>query len=225
MKSSTAPGCPPATPHDAGRAGCRRWPISAGGRGSAGTRGGRRRLDTTPRGAITGFGPGPASPNDRLLADTCFAVRATPDPHLPSVGQPVSDRDVADMGGSGREAEARWHRAYGACVVCPPQSDRHRAWPKPLRRWLAGLREVVATVTDRLRETFRLEHERPHARDGRLARLAAKVGLPNVCRWFNRQRGRPDLAFADLIDWEEVAHFTPSVEVAALRRRSWLKTG
>jgi len=31
--------------------------------------------------------------------------------------------------------------------------------------------------------------------------LAAKVALHNFCIWLNRQLGRPDLAFADLIDW------------------------
>jgi hypothetical protein len=43
-------------------------------------------VDATPRGAITGFGAGPASTNDRVLAEIFFAVRATPDPHLPGVG-------------------------------------------------------------------------------------------------------------------------------------------
>jgi hypothetical protein len=158
-------------------------------------------LDTTPRGAITGFGAGPASTNDRVLAETFFAVRATPDPQLPSVGAPVSDHYIAAMGFSGDARQARGRRDSAACVVCPPQSVSHRAWPKPLRQWLAGLREVIETVTDRLLATFRLDHERPHDVSGLLARLAAKVGLHNRCIWLNRQGGRPDLAVADLIDW------------------------
>ena len=31
--------------------------------------------------------------------------------------------------------------------------------------------------------------------------VAAKAGLHNACGWLNRKLGRPDLAFADLIDW------------------------
>lgn len=34
------------------------------------------------------------------------------------------------------------------------------------------------------------------------ARLAASVALHNVCIWLNVQRGRPKLAFADLLDWQ-----------------------
>ena len=158
-------------------------------------------LAVTPRGAITGWGAGPASTNDRVLAETFFAARAAPVPRLPSVGQAVSDRYVADMGFCGRTCEARWAADYGAVVVCPPQSDSKRRWPKPLRTWLAGIRQVVETVTERLLEAFRLDHERPHDLSGFHARVAAKVGLHNVCLWLNRKLGRPDLAFADLIDW------------------------
>jgi hypothetical protein len=113
------------------------------------------------------------------------------------------------MGFSGKQREARWRRDYAACIICPPQSDSHRAWPRSPRTWLAGLRQVIETVNDRLRETFRLDHERPHDVSGLLARLAAKVGLHNVCLWLNRRLGRPDLAFADLIDWQQV-HPSPT---------------
>ena len=47
----------------------------------------------------------------------------------------------------------------------------------------------------------RLDRERPHALDGLLARLAAKVALHTFCLWLNRHLGRPLLAFADLIAW------------------------
>jgi hypothetical protein len=158
-------------------------------------------LAVTPRGAITGWGGGPASTNDRVLAETFFAVRAAPDPRLPGVGAAVGDRYVADMGFGGVKCEARWAKEYGAVVVCAPQTGSNRAWPKPLRTWLAGIRQVVETVTERLLEACRLDHERPHDLGGFQARLAAKVGLHNACVWLNRTRGRPDLAFADLIDW------------------------
>ncbi len=158
-------------------------------------------LSVTPRGAITGWGCGPASANDRALAETFFALRAAPDPRLPSAGAPVSDRYVADMGFSGVDCQARWARDFGAVVVSAPQTGSKRAWPKPLRTWLAGIRQVVETATERLLEPFRLDHERPHAPDGLLARLAAKVALHNACVRLNRTLGRPDLAVATLIDW------------------------
>ncbi len=159
-------------------------------------------LAVTPGGAVTGWGIGPAATNDRVLAETFFAARAVPHPRLAGVGTPTSDRYAADMGFTGRACEARWATAYRARVVCPPQSDSHRAWPKPLRRWLAGIRQIIETVNDRLLTAYRLGRERPHALDGLQARLAAKIGLHNFCAWLNRQVGRPDLAVADLMDWE-----------------------
>ena len=161
----------------------------------------------TPCGAITGFGAGPASANDRLLAETFFALRAAPDPRLPSAGTPPARHGgyayLADSGFAGHEWEPRWQAAYGARVVCAPQrgSRRHRAWPKPLRRWLASLRQIVETVHDRLLHAFRLDRERPHALSGFLARLGAKVALHNFCLTLNQRLGRPPLAVADLIDW------------------------
>lgn len=158
-------------------------------------------LAVTPTGAITGWGIGPASTNDRVLAETFFAARATPQPGLASVGRPLSDRYVADMGFTGLDCEARWATAYDAAVVCPPQSDSHRAWPKPLRTWLAGIRQVIETVNDRILFAFGLDRERPHDMSGLQARLAATVGLHNVCCWLNRKLGRGLLQVADLLDW------------------------
>jgi hypothetical protein len=158
-------------------------------------------LSTTPRGAITGWGIGPASTNDRVLAETFFAVRAAPDPRLRGVGQPVSDCYVADMGFSGKACQARWRQEAGAVVISAPQTGSKHPWPKPLKTWLAGIRQVIETVTDRLLDPFRLDAERPHDLSGLQARLAAKIALHNVCLWLNRTLGRPDLAIADLIDW------------------------
>jgi hypothetical protein len=158
-------------------------------------------LSLSRGGAITGWASAPASTNDRTVAEAFFAGRASPDPPLPSVGQPVSDCYVADMGFSGQRRQAAWARDYGAVVICPPQTGSKRAWPKPLKRWLAGLRQVIETVNDRLLTNFRLEHERPHTLDGWQARLAAKIGLHNLCLWLNRQFGQPELAIAELIDW------------------------
>jgi len=158
-------------------------------------------LAVTPTGAITGWGIGPASTNDRVLAETFFAARACPEPGLASVGSATSDCYVADMGFTGRACEVRWATTYAAVVVCPPQSDSKRAWPKPLRTWLAGIRQVIETVNDRLLFAFGLDRKRSHALSGLQARLAATVCLHNVCCWLNRKRGRGLLQVADLMDW------------------------
>src|SRR5215203_4074488 len=41
---------------------------------------------TDPTGVITGFCFGPASSADQPLAETCFSIRAQPNPRLPSAG-------------------------------------------------------------------------------------------------------------------------------------------
>ena len=158
-------------------------------------------LGVTPCGAVTGWGIAPASTNDRTMADTFLAARARPEARLPGVGRPFGECYVADMGFSGVACQARWAHQDGALVVAPPQPHGKHAWPKPLKRWLSGLRQIVETVNDRLLADFRLDTERPHELDGLYARLAAKIALHNACLWLNRKFSRPPLAFADLIDW------------------------
>lgn len=106
-----------------------------------------------------------------------------------------------DKGFEGYQNHKRWREAYGAYVICPPKSNSRNPWPKSLRRWAASIRQMVETVFDKLLYTFRLSRERPHHIQGIRTRLAAKVALHNFCIWFNRQLGRPDLAFADLLGW------------------------
>ena len=154
-----------------------------------------------PTGAITGFGLGPASANDRHLAETLFALRQHPDPALPRVGQDAAGAYLADTGFGGYQIVAHWQTTYGALVLCPPQRGSHRVWSRRERRQISGRRQIVETVVAKLLDTFRLRTERPHTLSGLLARLAAKVALHNVCLRLNQQLDRPLLAFADLIDW------------------------
>jgi len=156
---------------------------------------------TTPAGAVTGWGVGPASSNDRALADTLLAQRAETLPALASVGCAAKGVYVADSGFAGVACETRWVADHHAQVVAPPQAGSGRAWPAAERRGLAGRRQVVETVIGRLQEPFRLDRERPHDLGGFLARLAAKMALHNVCLWLNRQRGQPVLSLADLLGW------------------------
>jgi hypothetical protein len=107
---------------------------------------------------------------------------------------------VVDKGFEGEERHRRWLERYGARVVCPPKrNSREKPWSKQLRRWVAGLRQIVETVYEKLHNAFGLARERPHELAGLRARLAAKVALHNFCIWLNERLGRPRLAFADLL--------------------------
>lgn len=155
----------------------------------------------TPEGVITGYGFGSAEAKDQPLAETFFAARHTGDPRLPTVGVPAGEPYLADSGFIGADRHAHWRAAFGSTVICPPYRSAVRNWPKPLRRWLSGLRQIIESVNAKLLHTFRLEHERPHTLDGFHVRLAAKAALHNYCCWLNRHLGRHTLAFADLLGW------------------------
>jgi len=158
-------------------------------------------LAVNPVGVITGFGFGPASTKDQLLADTFFALRCFPQPQWPGAGAPAPGPYVVDKGFEGAADHRAWYQHYGARVICPPKRNSTQPWSKRLRRWLAGIRQMVETVYDKLYHTFRLDRERPHDLGGFQARLAAKIALHNFCLWFNEQLGRPRLSFIDLVDW------------------------
>ena len=106
---------------------------------------------------------------------------------------------MADKGFERREWHKRWQDCCGARLISPPKSNSKTPWPKGLRRWLAGIRQIVETVFDKLYHAFELDRERPHQLDGFQTRLAAKAALHNFCIWLNRQLGRPSLAFVDLL--------------------------
>jgi hypothetical protein len=156
-------------------------------------------LSVSPIGAITGFGFGAASAQEQSLAETFLAVRHTPHPRLTSVGAPALGVYVTARGFEGRKRHPPWQDAYGAVVLCAPQRNRRPPWPRPWRRWLAGLGQLVETVNSSLQQGFRLDRERPHTLAGFPVRLAAKMALHNFCLWLNQQLGRPLLALMDLV--------------------------
>jgi hypothetical protein len=158
---------------------------------------------TDPTGVVTGFGFCAASAADQQVAETFFATRHQPNPRLPSVGSAFySGSYVADKGFEGEENHRRWLQCYGVRIIHPPKrNSAKRSWPKQLRRWVAGIRQIIESVYDKLFNTFGLWRERPHELSGLRARLAARVALHNFCIWLNDQLGRPRLAFADLLGW------------------------
>lgn len=154
------------------------------------------------RGVITGYGIGPGSAKDQPMAESLLCLRHRPHRRAACVGAAAASQTyVLDKGFRGPHLHQRWREAYGARILCTPQAGHGPAWPRPWRTWLAGLRQIVETVHDKLLEYFRLERERPHTMAGFFARMAAKAALHNFCIAINRRYGRPDLAFADLLGW------------------------
>jgi hypothetical protein len=156
----------------------------------------------SPTGAVTGFGLGPASVNDRALAETLLAQRAARAPTLPSAGRPLTGVYLADQGFGGQAVEARFRTAYRAELVCPPQPDRRtRVWAGPARRWLIRHRQIIETVHGHLLHAYRLDANRPHSVAGALVNLAAIAALHNVTIARNRVHGAPDLATTEVMGW------------------------
>jgi hypothetical protein len=157
---------------------------------------------TDPTGVITGFCFASASTADQPLAETFFNLRANPNPRLKSVGLAFLGAYVADKGFEGEENHRRWSESYGAHIIHPPKrNSKKRSWSKHLRRWIAGIRQIVESVYEKLFNTFGLWRERPHEIEGLRSRLAGRVALHNFCIWLNDQLGRPRLAFAALLGW------------------------
>lgn len=153
-------------------------------------------------GVLTGLGAGPATTQDRSLAETFFALRGHRPAVLPSVGQSLGQPYLADMGFGGHACEQRWRTTYGVTVICPPQPDRRtRQWSTDLRHWLVRHRQIIEAVHARLMSAFRLDANRPHTLSGLLAMLAATFAAHNIAIWLNRRYHRPDLTVVGVLDW------------------------
>jgi hypothetical protein len=127
---------------------------------------------TDPTGVVTDFDFCAASVADQQAAESFFAVRHRPNPRLPSVGSAFSSGSyVADKGFEGEENHRRWLDSYGVRIVHPPKrNSTKRIWPKPLRRWLASIRQIIESVYDKLFNAFGLWRERPHEIQGLCSR-------------------------------------------------------
>jgi hypothetical protein len=158
-------------------------------------------LAVTPWGMSTGFGCGPASTPEPPLAETSFALRRHRPPGLARGGLPACGPDGVAKGCEGYARHPGGWRAYGAQVIGPPQRTRRVPWSKRLRRWRAGVRQIVETGEEKLWHPCRRNRARPPDLSGLQARLAAKLALPHLCLWLHEQLGRPRLAFADLVAW------------------------
>src|SRR5918995_2174455 len=149
-----------------------------------------------PRGVVTVFGFCPASTADQQVAETFFAVRARPNPRIGSAGSAALGPYVVDKGFEGAENHRRWLDNYGARLICPPKGNAREVWPKRLRRWVGGIRQIVESVYDKLFNAFGLWRERPHELSGVRARFAARVAFHNFSILLHKQLRRPPVALA-----------------------------
>jgi hypothetical protein len=118
---------------------------------------------------------------DQQVAETFFAIRHRPNSRLPSVGSAAWGPYVADKGFEGEENHRRWLECYGVRLIYPPKrNSRKRNWPKRLRKWVAGIRQIVESVYDKLFNAFGLWRERPYELEGLRARLAARVAFCTI---------------------------------------------
>jgi hypothetical protein len=179
-------------------------------------------LSVTPTGTISGFVAGPASTEERWLAEALFAGRATAlaapwvgappravrhatsqpyvGPNGPlwprlGVGTAASGRYLADQGYRGREWAAHWLGRYGALVRTRAAyaTDNTVA-----RRSHASLRQIVETVNGALKQHFGLTVPGAKTVGGLQARVAAKLAACNLGMVLNHRYHRPALAFATL---------------------------
>jgi hypothetical protein len=119
-----------------------------------------------PSGVITGFCFGCASTADQPLAESFFALRANPNPRLKGAGSVFGEP-------TSQTKASREKRIIGVGWNATERSSKKRSWSKRLRRWIAGIRQIVETVYDKLFNAFGLWQERPHEMGGLRARLAA----------------------------------------------------
>ncbi len=84
------------------------------------------------------------------------------------MGSICSGPYITDKGFEGAQKNhRRWLESYGAQVIHPPKrNSRRKPWSKRLRRWVAGIRQIVESVYEKLFNAFGLWRERPHELSG-----------------------------------------------------------
>ena len=118
----------------------------------------RRRSD----GSGDGFRLFSASTADQQVAESLLRREGSAEPRIGSAGSAALGPYVVDKGFEGAENHLRWLDNYGARLICPPKRNAREVWPKRLRRWVAGIRQIVESVYDKLFNAFGLWRERPH---------------------------------------------------------------
>jgi hypothetical protein len=182
-------------------------------------------LAVTEDGVVTGFTLGPASTEERWLAESLFCWRVDPGGttrtagdlprrHRRGAGSFVGPTGriwgrnaagvnsnapyITDNGFTGRTWTTHWQQDYGAVVLTPKSYTGEQA--RLAARQHAGWRQVIETVNSIL-DNLGLQYPGAHTIWGLLARLAAKIAAVNLGVWLNRLFGRNDLSVATLFSF------------------------
>ena len=121
-------------------------------------------------------------------------------------GRSGSGRCRAGTGFAGHQARTRGTERAVADGLASPQRHSHACWPRPLRRWHAGHRQIVEPVVARLLPGHGPERGRPRTRGGLPRRIATRVTLLHVVIARHRAMVRPALALATAIRWYNNVH-------------------
>jgi hypothetical protein len=179
-------------------------------------------LAVTDVGVITGFTVGPASTEERWLAEhfLCRRQDRTASPRGPEdfppshrkgggrVGPtgPIWPRDgagesssplyIADRGFSGENWVGYWASEYHALVLTPDAYSGEHA--KSMKTQHARLRHVIETLNEHLEHAFHLPFPGARTFWGLYTRVAATLAAFNIGVCLARIFGHPDFGFATL---------------------------
>jgi len=179
-------------------------------------------LAVAQHGPITGFVLGPANTDDRWFADALlcwrrdgqgrpWTVADLPPSHRrggghvgptgplwprAGVGVPSQAPYIGDGAFGGGVWTPHWRQDYDAVVL--RGRDLSTLPDAPVRRQLAGWRQVVETVNGQLTQVLGLAFPGAKTRWGLLSRIAAKLATFNLGLWLNHQFHRPPFALTSL---------------------------
>lgn len=179
-------------------------------------------------GVISGFVVGPASTNERWLAECLYRWRLDPWAPQPeseelaavlgrrhrhdrigptgpirgrqAVGMPTTPYVLADAGFVGQLWQTHWQQCYGMRLVTHADADLTPAARAVLRPRYAAARQLIETVHSILLGVFGLAYPRARSGWGLLVRLAAKVAAFNLAVYLNYLFGRPTLSIFNPLD-------------------------
>jgi len=123
----------------------------------------------------------------------------TPLPAARAAGARRSTVQWADMPAEAHRAvpwQARAAEAVAAALATPQENGRSQAAAQARRPASLPRRSAACA------QPVRLDRERPSALRGLQARWAATLALQHCCLGLNAHRGRPRLAYADVVDGE-----------------------
>jgi hypothetical protein len=172
-------------------------------------------LSVDAHGAITGAVSGPASTEERWLAEALLRWRVAPTAPTPTAAQlapvlgpshrpggqrhgptgpillrsaagaPATGVYLADRGYRGLNWVTHWRTHYQATVLTKDAYPTRQG-----RRWFSGLRQRVETVNDWLEARYGLHFPKARTTWGLQTRLAAKLAAHNVAVLCNHLWGR-----------------------------------